>query len=85
MSHAKLFILAFLLSSNSYPQTDQASRHTGFNEIEFDENLEKGCFQEFKKIGCINRLGEESTTCVKRKRKKLPKKCQDFLDLRDSL
>lgn len=50
--------------------------------VEFDENQEKVCYEEARKIGCVKPNGAAADqTCTKNNKTKLPSKCYQVLGL----
>lgn len=46
---------------------------------EFDQNDEKVCYEEARKVGCVKGNETANIACTKANKAKLPKKCSEVL------
>lgn len=49
--------------------------------VEFDENQEKVCYEEARKVGCVKGSAPADRTCAKTRKIKLPVKCHQVLGI----
>lgn len=62
-----LHVLLFIISVPVMAQTQI---------LEFDQTKEVQCYNEIKKLSCLNSNGEENAACVESKKAKLTADCQ---------
>ncbi len=48
---------------------------------EFDQNDEKVCYEEARKMGCVKGNEAADAACAKANKSKLPKKCTEVLGI----
>lgn len=48
---------------------------------EFDQNDEKVCYEEARKLGCVNGNEAADVACTKANKAKLPQKCTEVLGI----
>ncbi len=48
---------------------------------EYDQNDEKVCYEEARKMGCVKGNNSADAACTKANKSKLPKKCSEVLGI----